>query len=109
MGICRSTEDFLHEKTTPKAAPMRARLVPSIPEDKLRKVLDDLFTSFDANGDNFLDLREVEAMMSYAHRRKNAPSAISAHDEALSFMREADKKRDGRIDREEFFWFYKEH
>jgi Ca2+-binding EF-hand superfamily protein len=71
--------------------------------------LDDLFDRFDTNHDGYLDIEEIDALMREAHRRKNTAAAGSVRAEALDFLREADRKRDGRLDRDEFYHFYKSH
>ena len=48
-------------------------------------------------------------MMRQAHIRRHGMCGEEVREEALEFMMEADKKKDGLIDREEFFLFYKEH
>ena len=58
-----------------------------------------MFDSLDINNDDFLDLEEVEEMMREAQRRKKGACEESVREEALEFMREADKKNDGVIDR----------
>jgi hypothetical protein len=103
MGICNSSDDFhqegdripqlYHPSFTPEA----------IPDQEIKKVLDGLFAAFDKDNDNYLDLAEVEAMMKHAHFRRNSRSETSLRDDALAFMEEADKKKDGKIDHEEFY------
>lgn len=48
-------------------------------------------------------------MMKHAHNWRNSRSETSLRDDAIAFMEEADKKKDGKIDHEEFYEFYKEH
>jgi Ca2+-binding EF-hand superfamily protein len=80
-----------------------------VSEVELNTVLNGLFDSYDRDHDSYLNAEEVEAMMRHAHRRKNSTSEEDIRRDAESFMREADKKGDGKIDIQEFLDFYKEH
>jgi Ca2+-binding EF-hand superfamily protein len=99
MGICNSSEDLNDEFVALRVPTLSWGLGEgAVSEGELRRVLGEVFNAFDTNHDSYLDLEEVERLMNYAHRRRNSTSALSLREEALSFMREADKKGDGRID-----------
>jgi len=55
-------------------------------DQTLRNILDRLFDTFDTNGDNYLDLQEVEEMIKHAHFRRDTISTGSVKEDALSFM-----------------------
>ena len=72
----------------------------TVTDRELRKVLNKLFDRLDHNNNDFLNLQEVEEMMRQAHMKINVKVREGkVREDALEFMREADKKNDGLIDR----------
>jgi Ca2+-binding EF-hand superfamily protein len=79
-------------------------------EKELRRMLDEAFEYFDRDGNNILDFEEVKRIVKFSYDNVGGKTpGASVEEAAMEFMREVDQNQDGKIDREEFMRFYKEH
>ena len=114
MGFCFSTvydNQNKFKKTKLKLKPFIAEeITPSkcITEEELRTYIDDVFSKYDRNGDNYLEKQEIRLMLSQLARKKGkdpAPEEIEVYTDR--FLRKTDANRDGKIGRSQFFNYYK--
>jgi Ca2+-binding EF-hand superfamily protein len=109
MGACTTTNP--HQVTTSVVHPLSVkpdRSAETMTEEELKELLEETFRKFDKDNDDFLNYEEVQELVkqSFFEVQGKRPS-MTLKEATGQFMRFVDTNQDGKIDRKEFYTFYK--
>jgi Ca2+-binding EF-hand superfamily protein len=77
-------------------------------EIELRREVNRIFDEYDLNHDDYLEFEEVKQMfMAIAARKQQTVSSEQAAEMANAFLARTDISGNGRVDRAEFYQYYK--
>lgn len=111
MGLCHSEEKRPEVKNrTIQVTPISRTHEQKDCQDEseIRKEVDQIFDKYDFNRDGVLEKDEVMGMIQDMHRDHNARASWGHLEEYVnSFMLRADSKQKGKIDKEDFYNYYK--